>query len=73
MTAVPRELARKRPANFARRTAKTPARRDARVINGTAWENRGIVTGRRMTWLVLYLFAGAGLLGLLLSLISLNP
>jgi hypothetical protein len=64
VTAVPRELAHKQPANT--------ARRDDRVIDGIAWERNGIVTGRLVAWIVFALFFGAGFLGLLLSLITQN-
>ncbi len=70
LTAVPREVARKQPANAIRHTAKPLARRDGRVIDGTAWQRNGIVTGRFVAWIVFALFFGAGLLGLLLSLIA---
>lgn len=72
MTAVPREVARRQPANTARRTARPPARRDARVIEGTAWERNGLVSGRLIAWIIFALVFGAGLLGLLLSLLTQN-
>lgn len=65
MTAMPRELARKRPANV-------PAQRvdDGRTIGGRWRATRGGMTGVGMCGLVAVLFAAALFAGFVLSLLS---
>ena len=74
MTTVPRDLTRKQPANASGRldAEGPPHRGGARVIDGTAWERVGIVSGRGMAWFVFCLLFGVGFVGFLLSLITQN-
>ena len=73
MTAVSRDLARKQPANAtSRRLAEPPHRGGDRVIDGTAWERVGIVSGGGMAGFVFCLLLGVGFVGFLLSLITQN-
>ena len=68
MTAMPRELARRKPANVpappqTRRSKYDPPRTgDGHII-----ARRGGTTGAHMTWFIVLLLLGVGLAGLLLS------